>query len=113
MWTAARSVIEMVDAPDGLVPLLALSGHVPRDLGGIEPLRLSRAPEVLAEGVEKGLAEGRALLVLRQLELRFGALSEVVCERVRGGSASELEAWAEAVLTAGSIEEVLAAGSGC
>ena len=112
-WTAARSVIEMIDAPDGLVPLLTLSGHVPRVLGEIEPLRLSRAPEVLAEGVEKGLAVGRALLVLRQLELRFGALSDAVRERVCGASASELEAWAEAVLTAGSIEEVLAAGSGC
>ena len=66
----------------------------------------------LAEGVEKGQAAGQAGLLLRQLELRFGAVPEAVRDRVRDASASELEAWAEAVLTAADIHEVLAARSG-
>ena len=69
-----------------------------------------------AEGIEKGLAEGQvagqAGLLLHLLERRFGAVPETVRDRVRGASVTELEAWAEAVLTAASIDEVLAAGSG-
>ncbi len=69
-----------------------------------------------AEGIEKGRSEGRAEgraegqagIVLRLMELRFGVLSDAVRERVRDASAVELEAWAEAVLTAPGIDEVLA-----
>ncbi|MDE0174357.1 MAG: DUF4351 domain-containing protein, partial [Defluviicoccus sp.] len=74
-----------------------------------------------AEGIEKGRSEGRAEgrvegqagIVLRLLELRFGVLPDAVSDRVRGASAAELEAWAEAVLAAASLDEVLAAGTGC
>ena len=61
-----------------------------------------------AEGIEKGRSEGQAGIVLRLMELRFGVLSDAVRERVRDASAVELEAWAEAVLTAPGIDEVLA-----
>ena len=198
-WTAARSVVEMIDAPEALAPLLRDFAYVLHDLGEIEPLRLSETPEVRAgllalrvvhldevpgelldlivggplagsayerhilryvvegmnltpdrleaslrrtrpdrwetlmgtvaeawieqgraEGIEKGRHEGRSEgraaalegLLLRQLELRFGALPEAVRERVHGASAAELEAWAEAVLTARSLDEVLAARPG-
>ncbi len=60
------------------------------------------------EGRAAGRAEGRAGVVVRLLELRFGALPEAVRTRVRGASADELEAWAEAVLSAASLNEVLA-----
>ena len=210
-WTAARSVVEMIDAPEELAPFLRDFAYVLHDLGEIEPLRLSRMPEVragllalrvvhaddipadlldlmtggtlagseferhlmryivermnltpplleaslrrtkpdrwealmgtvaeawieqgkaegieqglaqgiekgLAEGIEKGLSEGiekgQAGLLLRLMERRFGALPEAVRQRVRDASASELEAWAEAVLDAASLDEVLAAGPG-
>ncbi len=69
-----------------------------------------------AEGMEKGIERGRiqalAELLLRQLALRFGDVPDAVGERVRGASASELEAWAEAVLVAASLDEVLAARPG-
>ena len=197
-WTAARSVMDMIDAPEALAPLLRDFAYVLHDLGEIEPLRLSATPELragllalrvvhfeevpgelldlivggplagsayerhilryvvegmnltpdrleaslrrtrpdrwetlmgtvaeawieqgrtegiekgLAQGIEKGQAAGQAGLLLRQLELRFGALPDAVRERVRGASAAELEAWAEAVLTADSLEEVMRAGS--
>lgn len=68
-----------------------------------------------AEGIEKGLAqgieEGQAGLLLHLLERRFGELPQSVRERIRGASVSELGAWAEAVLDAASLDEVLAAGS--
>ena len=202
-WTAARSVVEMIDAPEELAPLLRDFAYVLHDLGEIAPPLLSAEPGVragllalravqfdevpgdlldlivggpvagsayerhiiryvvegmnltpalleaslrrtrpdrwetlmgtvaeawieqgraegiekgLAEGIEKGLAEGiekgRAGLLLRLLERRFGALSGAARERVRGASAAELEGWAEAVLTAGSLDEVLRAGPG-
>ena len=65
-----------------------------------------------AEGAAEGRTEGQAELLLRQLQLRFGALPEAVRGRVRSASVSELEAWAEAVLDAASLDEVLAAGPG-
>ena len=65
-----------------------------------------------SEGREEGRAEGRAGILLRQLALRFGDVPDAVRERVRGASAAELEAWAEAVLVAASLDEVLAARPG-
>ncbi len=68
------------------------------------------------EGIEKGRVEGRvegqAGIVLRLLELRFGALPDAARARVRSASAPELEAWAEAVLVASSLDEVLAVRPG-
>ena len=66
-----------------------------------------------SEGREEGRAEGRAGIVLRLLELRFGDVPDAVRERVLGAPAAELEAWAEAVLIAASLDEVLAAGPKC
>jgi len=47
-WTAARSVSEMIEAPDELAPFLREFAYVLHDLGEIAPLRLSRTPEVRA-----------------------------------------------------------------
>ncbi len=47
-WTAARSVMDMIDAPEEIAPLLRDFAYVLHDLGEIEPLRLSRMPEVRA-----------------------------------------------------------------
>ena len=197
-WTVPRSVPEMVEAPEALRPWLREFAYVLHDLGEVEPLGLSRAPEVragllalkvvqaeevgpevldlmtggavagsefeqhilryiaecmnltppvleaslrrtrperwealmgtvaeawLEQGLEQGLARGRAEgieqgraealsgLLLRQLELRFGNVPEAVRKRVRGASVPELEVWAEAVLVAASLDEVLAARS--
>jgi predicted transposase YdaD len=60
-----------------------------------------------AEGKVEGRAEGKAELLIRQLTLRFGELPVVLIERVRTGSLSELDTWAERVLTANSAGEVL------
>ena len=69
-----------------------------------------------AEGIEKGRVEdrieGQAGIVLRFLELRFGTLPDTARDRVLGTSAPALEAWAEAVLVATSLDKVLATGPG-
>ncbi|MBX3250912.1 MAG: DUF4351 domain-containing protein [Myxococcales bacterium] len=58
-----------------------------------------------AEG--KAEAEGQARLVLKQVHLKFGALPEAVVERVRSASVEELDGFAERILVAGSIDDVL------
>lgn len=51
-------------------------------------------------------AEGRAEILLRQLTRRFGPLPQRVADRVRAGSSADLDRWADAVLTAPSLETV-------
>lgn len=60
-----------------------------------------------AEGVAEGRAEGMAEVVLRQLALRFGPLADGVVERVRGASVGELAGFAERLLNAQSLDDVL------
>ncbi len=45
--------------------------------------------------------------IRQQLTLRFGGLSDDVTERVRAASADDLEVFAERVLTAKSVADVL------
>ena len=87
---------------------------------GIEKGRVEGIEKGRVEGIEKGRVEGRvegriegqAGIVLRLLELRFGTLPDTARDRVLGASAPDLEAWAEAVLVASSLDEVLATGPG-
>ena len=64
------------------------------------------------EGIEQGIRQGRIAgeraVLARQLRRRFGPLSAAVAERLTKASAAELEAWAERVLDAESIEDALA-----
>jgi predicted transposase/invertase (TIGR01784 family) len=63
--------------------------------------------EGLDEGRREGLDEGRRELLLKQLRLKFGSLPETVVERVTNASPTDVERWAERVLTAHRIEDVL------
>ena len=55
----------------------------------------------------KGESRGRAAVLLRQLQLKFGPLPEVVTARVQSASIEELDAWAERILSATSLDEAL------
>jgi hypothetical protein len=57
--------------------------------------------------VAQGRMEGRAALVIRQLSVRFGALSDQVKSRVSTASLSELDAIGERLLTAQTLQEAL------
>lgn len=61
-------------------------------------------------GLERGLAEGQRKIVLKQLRTRFGELSEAVVARVNAADGGRLELWAERVLSAPTLADVLAEG---
>lgn len=60
------------------------------------------------EGLRAGLEEGRVGILLKQLEKKFGAVPPSVEARVREASVAELDLFAERILTAESIDGVLA-----
>jgi flagellar biosynthesis/type III secretory pathway protein FliH len=64
----------------------------------------------LEEGRQEGRQQGEARLLLRQLERKFGTLSEAHRTRVQGADAEELLSWAERLLTARSLSEVFGDG---
>ncbi len=57
-------------------------------------------------GIEKGLQQGQARLLARQLGRRFGELPQWAKSKLDGATEEELEAWADAVLAATSIDDV-------
>jgi len=58
-------------------------------------------------GRREGRQEGEALILVRQIELRFGPPSDGVRARIAGADADTLLRWSERVLTAQTLEEVL------
>ena len=60
-----------------------------------------------AEGEARGEARGRAETLLKQLALRFPEQAEAFEARVRAASIEELDRWAERVLFAESLDDVL------
>jgi predicted transposase/invertase (TIGR01784 family) len=53
-------------------------------------------------------AEGEAKLLLKQLGLRFGPLSDVTRARVQAATVEQLETWGERILSAATLDDVLA-----
>jgi predicted transposase/invertase (TIGR01784 family) len=70
-------------------------------------LAVGRA-QAAAEGRAEGRAEGVAQTVLKLLGLRFGPLPAATQARVEAATREQLDAWAERVLTARTLDEVLA-----
>lgn len=68
---------------------------------------MTAAQKLTAESYARGKAEGKAELLLRQLNLRFGAVSEAARARILGAPPERLDVWAERVLTRTSIDEIL------
>ena len=60
----------------------------------------------IEQGMYRGRVEGERALLRRQLRRRFGPLSPETVERVEQASPRDLEAWAENVLDAGTLDEV-------
>ena len=77
---------------------------------------LSAAQKLIAEGEAKGRVEGeakgrvdgRAEVLLKRLRLRFASVPDGAAERVMHADAATLDRWVERVLTAGSVDDVLA-----
>ena len=77
-----------------------------KDFQEIEAMYATRIEEWSNEIRQEGEQKGEANLLLRQLTRRFGPLGEVMTERVRTASSTELEQWAENILDARTLEEV-------
>jgi hypothetical protein len=66
-------------------------------------------PNPLAEHFEsRGVREGERRVLLKLLTLRFGPPPEPAARRIAAADADTLERWAERVLTAATLDEVLA-----
>jgi hypothetical protein len=75
-----------------------------------ERLRQEGRDEVmtLAENLrQEGRQEGQRRVLLKQLGLRFGQISPGILARVEQAGSDDLERWAERILTASSLDEVL------
>ncbi len=68
---------------------------------------VSMADWLREQGREQGRTEGERAILLKQLRMRFGVPEEAVLERVRVAGLDQIEKWAELVLTARTLEEVL------
>ncbi len=68
----------------------------------------SFAERYIQQGKQEGRQEGEAIVLLRQLQLKFGDIPEAVRSRIEGADAQTLLAWSERILTAASIEQVIA-----
>ncbi len=60
-----------------------------------------------AAGLAEGLSAGKSELLLRQLTLKFGVLPQDALDSLHAATTDQLEAWAERVLFADSLEKVL------
>jgi len=61
----------------------------------------------LQQGMQEGLQQGEALVLERQLRLKFGELPEMVQRRIEQANEPTLLQWSERVLTADRLDEVL------
>ena len=62
--------------------------------------------EGMEQGMQRGRVEGKRTVLERQLLRRFGRLPAARARRLDGSSQADLEAWAEDVLDARSLDEV-------
>jgi hypothetical protein len=60
------------------------------------------------EGEQQGRQSGKAALLLRQLERRFGALPDWARDRVLAADTDMTEEWGLRVLDAASLDDVFA-----
>ena len=61
----------------------------------------------IQEGIEQGIEQGNRQLLTRQLRVRFGELPAWAEHRVLEATASDIDRWAERILTASTVEEAL------
>jgi predicted transposase/invertase (TIGR01784 family) len=124
----ADKLAEMGRAPDGLEALIViweyalLVGKMDRkelrelaqSIGPIATKAYMTAAEKLrtegeAVGLVTGRAEGKAEVVLRLLRRRVGEVPEAVRQRVLSASSDELDGFADRLITASTVEDVVGA----
>jgi predicted outer membrane protein len=91
--------------------LASLSEAARKALQAMDPAKYEYQSEFakryLSQGRAEGEAKGRAELLLKLLTLRFGPLPEAAQVRVQTATGEELELFAERVLSAQTLDQVL------
>lgn len=100
VWRYLLSVHETLE--ERVLPALvaALDEEQRQDMASI-------ADQLIAKGEKRGIEKGQRALVQRLLQRRFGPLPPEALARLASAAPSELEQWAERVLVAASLAEVL------
>ena len=93
--------VERIGKAEGRLEGLLEGRHEGRHEGLLEGRH-----EGLLEGQVKGLVIGESKILKRQLERRFGALPSWVVNKIESASEQDLESWADAVLTAPTLDAV-------
>ena len=78
-------------------------GHEQR---GLERGLLEGRQEGRLEGEQMGRQEGKQSLLQKLLTKRFGSLPEAVLEQIRSASTEQIDAWADHVFDASTLDEV-------
>lgn len=78
-----------------------------RELGLAEAREAARK-EGFNEGFNEGIRLGKARMFQRLIGLKFGTPDDATAQRIQSASQEDLERWLERLLTAGSLEELLA-----
>ena len=63
----------------------------------------------IEKGIEQGIIKGETLLLQRLLVKRFGPLPDDVVHQISQASVAQIDAWADRVLDAQSLDDVLRA----
>ena len=72
-----------------------------------EGMKIGR-DEGLRQGLREGVTKGKAATLRRQLAQRFGSVPAAAEQRIREAEEAQLDAWLDRILSAKSVEEVLA-----
>jgi len=123
----AEVVREVARAPNGVAALSALFRYISE----VSDIRMEELQETILakvgeevrdamttaadrlreegrrEGRQEGRLEGERTMLLRMLTARFGQLPATVTARVGAAAVEEIEGWAERVLVAKTLAEVL------
>ena len=76
----------------------------------LDVVGVGHSEEIMTAGeqlIERGKKDGEERIVLRQLRARFGQLPDAVVARIHAADSARLEVWADRVLTATTLEDVL------
>lgn len=87
--------------------LAHLSEAARKELQAMDSAKYEYQSDFARRYVAQGRAEGRAELIVKQLESRFGRLPEGTCARIDAASIAELDAIGERLLNAKTLREAL------
>jgi hypothetical protein len=65
------------------------------------------------EGRQEGIAKGERAILVKQLALKFGTLDPETQAKIDAAPPPDLELWAERILTASTVDEVVALAELC